>query len=1013
MDSSWKKYFGFYAMWWSLLGTLGVVTLAFRMVKTSSLSQTFRLEDIPFLAAIDDHYNILFWGLAGLSVVGAAFAVFVFTAEGWRVWSRRAMAIAQVIVATIFVFQARAAGESLANPELHAVGVADWMVVVLYLGASILATKLFQENPIPPRPLPARRAMPRTSMIFLLTGTVLLIGALLEHRRFWDDHLLAAEIPSPTLVSFFDLPQGHEAHWLAALLGSDGVGEANLHFLTTSMLFVSLIALICVLGYRFFRRFVSQPAEAEGLSNRVQVRAAAAFALLWCAALSFPWLIKLWPEIKKDGAWLFPISILSVQFGSMLVLIFAAYSALVSDFTPKEGARPRWRPSDLGFLAFSMSALYPVLRLVLPTQRSPRLRAISISLLWVIAAGTMVGMALLAAYASEWFDFDDWRNMLKQGLFPTLRIAFTLAGVWAAYSLVGVIGRMWIAKRTEGGFDALAESTPVLSKGEKAGKVAILVTTALAFATASFPFWGASSISLNTRARSAEFNDRHAFELSFMHSLFDLDRDGYSVVLAGSDPDDFDASVQGFGMTPIASVPVAEPKLVVVDEARAKAMPNVVLLYLEGFTSESLNFFGKREISPAFELLPEHAIREDLVAVKAGHRSPTPFMDDIALRGTAFAHCRSVYPSTWDGWMQSQSGKHMMVTEFSTDALSKDHYSRFNVIDKTLRAVGFNRFCYGNSSPYAKLFVANRFESDDFEHDFDSDPNDEEEDRDIWKGDKQTDRILRFIESLEGSDRFFISEHMEDGHFPWKRTSDDRARIIGKDVNYHYSGSFGWTEFGGRSDSHQGFLQEVTRIDSQIGRITNALKAKGLWENTAVIILGDHGCQWYEHRHRYYVSHLYDQAITPPFFMKVPGYGPQAIVRDNVQQADLAPTLMELAGVEIENADAYRPDGKSLLPYLKGEANNTYRDEVSKRSMLLKTHYDLVGYLHEGRYKLITDRPTGTVMLFDLEKDPKELTNLADTEPALLADMIKRMADMSRDKMALLAGPSPPAKSEE
>ena len=76
--------------------------------------------------------------------------------------------------------------------------------------------------------------------------------------------------------------------------------------------------------------------------------------------------------------------------------------------------------------------------------------------------------------------------------------------------------------------------------------------------------------------------------------------------------------------------------------------------------------------------------------------------------------------------------------------------------------------------------------------------------------------------------------------------------------------------------------------------------------------------------------------------------------------------------------------------------------------MILKTHYDKVGYIHEGRYKLIADRPYGTVHLFDLKEDPREMHNLADEKPELLAEMRKKMAALAKDKMALLVGVTPP-----
>ena len=66
------------------------------------------------------------------------------------------------------------------------------------------------------------------------------------------------------------------------------------------------------------------------------------------------------------------------------------------------------------------------------------------------------------------------------------------------------------------------------------------------------------------------------------------------------------------------------------------------------------------------------------------------------------------------------------------------------------------------------------------------------------------------------------------------------------------------------------------------------------------------------------------------------------------------------------------------------------------------THYDLRGVLHDGRYKLIFNRPLGTYLVFDLQEDPKEMKNLADTEPELLDDLLERFRVLFTQHKTLL-----------
>jgi arylsulfatase A-like enzyme len=131
--------------------------------------------------------------------------------------------------------------------------------------------------------------------------------------------------------------------------------------------------------------------------------------------------------------------------------------------------------------------------------------------------------------------------------------------------------------------------------------------------------------------------------------------------------------------------------------------------------------------------------------------------------------------------------------------------------------------------------------------------------------------------------------------------------------------------------------------------------------------LGDHG--WYDKRW------MYEESMAMPLIVKWPGVTQAGSVNHNlVQNLDYAPTLLDLAGVDI-------PDdmqGRSLAPLLQGEAQTGWRDAV---------YYHYYGYpdvhqvaRHYGirteRYKLIRYYQFGEWELFDLQQDPDELHNL-------------------------------------
>ena len=107
---------------------------------------------------------------------------------------------------------------------------------------------------------------------------------------------------------------------------------------------------------------------------------------------------------------------------------------------------------------------------------------------------------------------------------------------------------------------------------------------------------------------------------------------------------------------------------------------------------------------------------------------------------------------------------------------------------------------------------------------------------------------------------------------------------------------------------------------------------------------------------------------------------------------DITPTLLELAGVEHPGrswrgraVDPVR--GRSLAPYLRGEAEVVHTDDVA-------TGWELFGRcaIRRGDFKALLLPPPdgpGRWQLYDLSKDPGETNDLAEAEPARLAGLVE------------------------
>jgi N-acetylglucosamine-6-sulfatase len=188
------------------------------------------------------------------------------------------------------------------------------------------------------------------------------------------------------------------------------------------------------------------------------------------------------------------------------------------------------------------------------------------------------------------------------------------------------------------------------------------------------------------------------------------------------------------------------------------------------------------------------------------------------------------------------------------------------------------------------------------------------------------------------------------------------------------------------------YSEAVRSMDRQIGRILDSLEKLGLEENTLVIYASDNGFLWGEHQlidKRW----AYEESIRIPFLVRYPA----AQSRDPgesermILNIDLAPTLLDLAGVEIPEY----MQGRSILPLL-GDPDSPWRDAF------YYSYYREAPYpaptaraIRTDRYKYI-EYPAREAELFDLERDPREQIDLHATAASdeLETQLRRRLRDL-------------------
>lgn len=190
--------------------------------------------------------------------------------------------------------------------------------------------------------------------------------------------------------------------------------------------------------------------------------------------------------------------------------------------------------------------------------------------------------------------------------------------------------------------------------------------------------------------------------------------------------------------------------------------------------------------------------------------------------------------------------------------------------------------------------------------------------------------------------------------------------------------------------ARRAYYGAVSYVDEQFGVILDALHDAGLADDTIVMVTSDHGDMLGEHGLWYKMTFL-EGGCRVPLIVHAPDMFPPHRVHASVSHLDLLPTLVDLARGERVTAWPDAPDGRSLLPHLRGhvaiDGNADGNEHVDFEQV--QAHDEAIGeYLGEGaiapvlmirrgRFKFI-HTPSDPDQLYDLLSDPQEQNNLAD-----------------------------------
>lgn len=223
----------------------------------------------------------------------------------------------------------------------------------------------------------------------------------------------------------------------------------------------------------------------------------------------------------------------------------------------------------------------------------------------------------------------------------------------------------------------------------------------------------------------------------------------------------------------------------------------------------------------------------------------------------------------------------------------------------------------------------------------------------------------RFADMYKGKDvqKPFIGEWCKDKDYSKPIDEKDAA----SDAPY---ANFG-LEYAENSRRH--YYANVTFIDEEIGKIIQALKEEGMYENSIICYVSDHGDMLGDHNN-WRKTYPYEGSVHIPYIVKWPesykfrkggkNYSP-------VELRDLLPTFLDVAGAEIPDG----MDGESLLDLMNGNEGK-WRKYIDLEHATCYSNDNYWCALTDGKIKYVWRFSTGEEELFDLTKDPGELVNV-------------------------------------
>ncbi len=263
-----------------------------------------------------------------------------------------------------------------------------------------------------------------------------------------------------------------------------------------------------------------------------------------------------------------------------------------------------------------------------------------------------------------------------------------------------------------------------------------------------------------------------------------------------------------------------------------------------------------------------------------------------------------------------------------------------------------------------------------------------------------TDYALDFISTSRNNPFCLVLSHKA-VHHPWL-PPPGLDRLYGNDVppfprEFHpfvflTRGNLFEGLIGPPKELYRDYARVVTSMDREIGRVLERIDRLGMRQDTVVIFASDNGFFWGEHRRGGTGRWPYEESIRIPFIVRAPGIAedPGRRAEQMILNIDLAPSVLEMAGVPIPES----MEGQSFVPHLRSSSSPGRKAWLYEYFGDFPFRIPATRAVRTERYIYMEFQGRRGCELYDLKKDPRQLTNRIHTdEGQRMAKGLKQMLE--------------------